>query len=116
VANLPVVLAHVGYFHRIYVVACLAQTLRFYTLNPRPLGCSYPHQQSEIEESEREEDFRRRGFATTTPERSELLARVLLRNLRCVLSASVGAIEALRAGDCSSNFNRDRITWPEPFA
>ena len=58
---------------------------------------------------ERDEDFRRRGFATTTPERSGLLARVLLRDLRCVLSASVGAIEALRAGDCSSDFDRDRI-------
>lgn len=60
--------------------------------------------------------FRRRGFATATPERSELLARVLLHGLRCVCTTSVGAIGALRIGNFSSDFDWDRIMWPEPSA
>ncbi|KAL5647498.1 hypothetical protein ACJX0J_041853, partial [Zea mays] len=67
-------------------------------------------------ERERDEDFRRRGFVTTTPLRSGLLVRALLRDLRCVLSASVGAIGELRAGNFSSDFNLDRTAWPEPPA
>jgi hypothetical protein len=56
--------------------------------------------------------FPRHGFATTTLERSELLASGILRDLRCARSAPVGVIEELCAVNSSSDIDRDRTAWP----
>ena len=80
--------------------------------HPEVLWSQAPAPVERSGERERDEDFHRRGFATTTPERSGLLARVLLRDLRCARSVPVGVIEELRAVNSSSDFNRDRTAWP----
>jgi hypothetical protein len=62
--------------------------------------------------SPREWSLRYCRYATSTPWWSELLTRTLLLGLRCVRTASVGAIEARYTGNSSPDSNRGRITWP----
>jgi hypothetical protein len=73
-------------------------------------------QSNEKSVGEGERGFRHRGFATATPERSKLLASVLLHGLRCAYVASAGVIGALSGSDFSSDFGWDRTMWPVPSA